>query len=262
MTTVQVYPGQSWVCPAGITGVTVIICGAGGGGAGGGTSSPGLGGHAGSVIGPFGAGVTPGQSYPVTGGSYGAGGVPVGGLGGDGGAVTFMGTTAQGGQGGQGAAPEGGSGCGGGSTNVGSGDAQTVACSAGVGLGGGGSGGTAVSLGGLTGGHGSTGGVIITYVVLTPSITPTPPSGPAPLNVSFTGNVSGGTATTYDWNYGDGSAHGSTQNPTHQYTVVGAKTVTFTVTNSYGSWTATATVTVYWTPSAHAFVISTEPWRR
>jgi PKD repeat protein len=51
-----------------------------------------------------------------------------------------------------------------------------------------------------------------------------------------------GGALTYDWDFGDGSAHATDQNPTHTYTVTGVTpfTVTLTVTDAQS---ATATTT-------------------
>jgi PKD repeat protein len=83
---------------------------------------------------------------------------------------------------------------------------------------------------------------------LSASATATPTSGSVPLTVSFGTTVSGGTAPyTYDWNYGDGSAHGNTQAPSHTYTTVGTYTATVTVTDSAPSHhavTGSVTVTV------------------
>jgi PKD repeat protein len=44
---------------------------------------------------------------------------------------------------------------------------------------------------------------------------------------------------TYDWNFGDGTAHDTTSNPTHQYTTPGSYTVTQKVTTAAGTNTAT-----------------------
>ncbi|MEO8768604.1 MAG: PKD domain-containing protein [Ferruginibacter sp.] len=54
----------------------------------------------------------------------------------------------------------------------------------------------------------------------------------APLTVHFT-NASTG-ATIYHWNFGDGTASSSQQNPTHIYTVAGAYTVTLVATGANG----------------------------
>jgi PKD repeat protein len=95
----------------------------------------------------------------------------------------------------------------------------------------------------------SSSGVTITVApALNVSASASPTSGSAPLTVSFTGTVSGGTAPyTYDWNYGDGTAHGTTQAPSHTYTTVGTYTATVTVTDSAPSHhavTGSVTVTV------------------
>ena len=61
----------------------------------------------------------------------------------------------------------------------------------------------------------------------------TPTTGNAPLNVSFAGSATGGTAPyTYSWNFGDGSAASTVQNPSHTYTAAGSDTATLTVTDS------------------------------
>ncbi len=59
-------------------------------------------------------------------------------------------------------------------------------------------------------------------------------SGTAPLNVAFTDN-STGTPTAWNWNFGDGTANSTVQNPAHVYSTAGNYTVTLTVTNSAGS---------------------------
>jgi PKD repeat protein len=61
----------------------------------------------------------------------------------------------------------------------------------------------------------------------------TPTTGNAPLNVAFTGSATGGTAPySYSWNFGDGSAASTAQNPSHTYTAAGTYTATLTVTDS------------------------------
>jgi len=61
----------------------------------------------------------------------------------------------------------------------------------------------------------------------------TPTSGTAPLNVKFT-DLSGGEATSWLWNFGDGQTS-TDQNPMHTYYAGGAYTVILTVTNGFGS---------------------------
>src|SRR5437763_7300975 len=54
-----------------------------------------------------------------------------------------------------------------------------------------------------------------------------PTSGPLPLAVSFDGSASSdpdGDALTYDWDFGDGSAHSSAQKPSHLYDNAGTFT--------------------------------------
>jgi PKD repeat protein len=83
---------------------------------------------------------------------------------------------------------------------------------------------------------------------LSASTTASPTSGNAPLNVSFTGSATGGTAPySYSWNFGDGSAPSTTQNPTHSYSTAGTYTATLTATDSASpahTSTSTQTITV------------------
>ena len=78
------------------------------------------------------------------------------------------------------------------------------------------------------------GGCSACFINMTASATPS--GGGKPLNVSFTAsgtptNCTG--AVSYDWDFGDGSSHSSSQNPSHTYTVAG--TYTWTVTGSIGT---------------------------
>jgi cytochrome c len=74
----------------------------------------------------------------------------------------------------------------------------------------------------------------------------TPTSGPAPLEVQFTGELSDRGADdppTYEWDFGDGET--STEvNPTHTYTEAGTYEVTLTVTDAAGITTDTVTINV------------------
>jgi PKD repeat protein len=74
----------------------------------------------------------------------------------------------------------------------------------------------------------------------------TPTTGNAPLSVSFTGSATGGTGPyAYSWNFGDGSATSTLQNPSHTYNSACACTATLTVTDSsVPVKTATSNVTV------------------
>jgi PKD repeat protein len=62
--------------------------------------------------------------------------------------------------------------------------------------------------------------------------------GEVPLTVNFS-DLSKRFPTVWDWDYGDGSAHGSTQTPTHIYTVEGEFDVTLIASNSAGDDRAT-----------------------
>ncbi len=87
---------------------------------------------------------------------------------------------------------------------------------------------------------------------LAASASANPTSGQVPLNVSFTGTATGGTpAYHYSWNFGDGSATSTTQNPTHSYATAGTYTATLTVTDSASpANTASSTVSITASPIA------------
>lgn len=78
---------------------------------------------------------------------------------------------------------------------------------------------------------------VYTYIfssTLQAKFTATPQSGTAPLQVSFDGQTSTGSITSYEWMFGDGdTATGSTTN--HTYTSAGTYTATLKVTDSVGA---------------------------
>ncbi len=89
-------------------------------------------------------------------------------------------------------------------------------------------------------------------VNFSPSINFSAPTttGCAPLNVAFTNTTT--SATTYSWNFGDGSPLSSSVAPSHIYNTSGTYTVTLTASNSGCTTTATQTnlITVNATPIA------------
>ncbi len=82
----------------------------------------------------------------------------------------------------------------------------------------------------------------------TVSLALNPSSGSVPLNVDFTANVSGATASKYSWNFGDGTISTATL-PSHTYNAAGNYTAKVTVTYSSGG-TASASGLVVVTGTA------------
>lgn len=62
--------------------------------------------------------------------------------------------------------------------------------------------------------------------------------------VQFTNTSTGGGTMTFDWDFGDGTPHATTPNPTHAYATAGSYDVTLTVTNEMGTDAVTASLTV------------------
>ncbi len=93
--------------------------------------------------------------------------------------------------------------------------------------------------------HVATASVTITaFDPLAVSCSASPSSGPPPLNVGLSASVSGGLPPyTFDWNFGDGSAHGSSAGASHQYLHGGTYTATLTVSDTVGN-SATCSTTV------------------
>lgn len=79
------------------------------------------------------------------------------------------------------------------------------------------------------------GGYYVQVPPLQVSVSANPTSGKAPLSVSFSSSVSGGSPPySYSWSFGDGSSS-TDANPTHTYQNQGTYTATLTVTDSSGS---------------------------
>jgi PKD repeat protein len=70
----------------------------------------------------------------------------------------------------------------------------------------------------------------------TAGFTGVPSAGPVPLSVQFTD--ASGDATSYSWDFGDGSGLSHAKNPVHTYTTPGKFNVTLVAINSFGSNTA------------------------
>src|SRR5262249_39992889 len=87
---------------------------------------------------------------------------------------------------------------------------------------------------------------------LTAAASGSPTSGQVPLTVAFTATATGGTPPySYSWNFGDGSATSTLQNPSHTYSTAGTYTATLTVTDSSTPVkTATSSVTITASPIA------------
>lgn len=98
----------------------------------------------------------------------------------------------------------------------------------------------------------------------TADFTGVPLTGTAPHTVQFTDNSA--YATTWTWDFGDGSAVSNAQNPSHTYTSAGVYTVTLTAANSFGSDTKVRTgyITVASSgscvPGLHAVYYANTSW--
>ncbi len=88
-----------------------------------------------------------------------------------------------------------------------------------------------------------------------------PTSGQVPLTVQFYGSASGGTPPySYSWNFGDGSATSTQQNPQHTYTSTGSFNAVLTVTDStQRSDTDSLIITVTDTPNTPPTVNILQP---
>lgn len=100
-------------------------------------------------------------------------------------------------------------------------------------------------------------GILVLFIASVPALaqmtvtaTAVPTSGVAPLDVTFTATVTGGTSPyNFDWDFGDGTTHGTTNPVTHTYNLAGRYTVRLTVTDSSPTPLSTTitvgTITVY-----------------
>ncbi len=74
------------------------------------------------------------------------------------------------------------------------------------------------------------------------SFTGAPTSGVLGTSVQFTDASVG--AISWDWNYGDGSIHGTSQNPAHIYSSAGTYTVILSINSGESVYTRTAFITI------------------
>jgi len=254
MTTVYIKTSQSWQVPAGVTSVNVTLVG-GGGGANGGLYCAGYpyggyaarGAFASAPVTTNGISVTPGSYITIVIGDYGLGGTGNNtcsntNWGHAGTATTFTGATPSPGGGynsyfaGNYANPGyAGTTADGGSpgSSAGQNGQYGGAAAAGYGAGGGGGGQNGTSTG-YNGGAGSNGICIITYTIAPTASFTHSAEGNAPKSITFT-DTSTGSPTSWDWNFGDGSAHEYTQNPSHTYTTANTFSASLIAINDGGS---------------------------
>jgi PKD repeat protein len=250
--------------PTPVKKVTVICVGGGGGGVGGIDAGVyghygGYGGTPGSESSPTDINVSGSVSYTVGAGGYGGSGNthtgPPYNSSGPGVTTTFGSVTASGGSGfynwsGSCAGLVGSNG----STIDGSGGTATsgygsVGClggngGSGYGSGGGGGGGQYSGAVGGDGGTGNIGVIKLTYTYYPiASWTADDYTVPVGTTVTFT-DTSTNTPTSWDWDWKDSTAHGTTQNPTHVFTVAGNYAVTLKATNAGGDSTPVSSYTI------------------
>lgn len=254
MTIVTLTVGTEWVVPTNVRSIKVTLLGGGGGGCGGVrifgfpiTYYGGLGGRCAIPGGPVWVYTTPGSTITYVIGAGGQGGqgsfqwYPTYYMGANGGNTSFTGAGIV--AGGLGATSIAGStitlGQPGESTDFpgisASPGSPGGAGGSGYGAGGGGGNGNCGDFG-CSGGRGSQGLIIIEYgitPVATFNIVSYTNGGKAPSDVQFADTSTGG-AVAWEWDFGDGSAHSTLQNPVHTYTIGGIYSACLRVTGGYG----------------------------
>jgi PKD repeat protein/alpha-tubulin suppressor-like RCC1 family protein len=105
-----------------------------------------------------------------------------------------------------------------------------------------------INLWGVSSGEGGSAHSVAVAVCVPLCDAQVPDSATAGTPVAFTGNVTLSTACsgtpTYDWDFGDGSAHSNAQSPTHTYALPGSFDWTFTATINGVSCSSTGTISV------------------
>src|SRR4051794_830305 len=112
---------------------------------------------------------------------------------------------------------------------------------------------TSCSCAGGGGGGGGTGPAFAAFTF-------SPGSPMSRTSVSFDSSTTTGDPASYDWDFGDGSAHSAAANPSHTFQYPGAHHVTLTVTATDSSESAVAhdVVVQNWAPTA-AFSAASQP---
>jgi hypothetical protein len=99
--------------------------------------------------------------------------------------------------------------------------------------------------------------------VLSASASAAPSAGGAPLSVAFEAEISGGTPPySFDWDFGDGSAHAVEKDPSHTYTQTGRYEAVLAVADSAGaSARAAVRIDVYAAPGVTSVAAASNPFR-
>src|SRR5207253_578673 len=107
----------------------------------------------------------------------------------------------------------------------------------------------------------ATANVLVTVHSLpTVSAAASPSAGDAPVTVNLSASPSGGTTPySYSWNFGDGTALGTAQNPTHIYSNAATYTAVVTVTDANGAKVSAGAPAVTATPTVLTVVVSGSP---
>jgi PKD repeat protein len=84
-------------------------------------------------------------------------------------------------------------------------------------------------------------GVYYSFGDLVVDFNASPPNIPINGSIQFT-DLSSASVDEWDWDFGDSSPHSSIQNPSHTFTSLGQKIVTFTV---LGKYSVSKTINVY-----------------
>src|SRR5207302_2035020 len=102
--------------------------------------------------------------------------------------------------------------------------------------------------------------LVAVHLLPTVSASANPTAADAPVTVSLGATPSGGSLPySYSWDFGDGSALGTTQNPSHVYASAGTYTASVTVTDANGGKVTISAPAVAVTPAPLAATASASP---